>query len=662
MSHDHTASQPEIVAARALIDEALVGTREIAHEEISAEAVAERLSEALQRVYAALASLDDAHAFRDACAQSAEHLRGALELLQRGSVSDRAVDAVTSHAAASLRLVLTAPLPVLPRAPWLPRADEARPTVRATLDEPRLLDLQRDVLRPMVPLPESAPPEEEERVTAVPPEPARNLDALAEQARAMLRALDVDDDEAPITDVPQAPPEPPAPFDPARAAERSFGERLTAMDVLFDRARGCLEDLGALGLARRPMEFESWWCPRTEARLLARIDALAACGDAVVPWLVRLLEERPVPDPELTWATVLFFACVAGDDAIDQSMRIARVTPVDEDPELRDSLADAFTHAPHPSVVDQLSPWLADPSPARRVVALVALGRRGMIPLDTLVAALSDGDASVVRAAVDALAVTPDAVPERALSPMLSHSDGAVVGATLDALVRRGSDLALRFATDCVREDRCERGDAAMHVAIGAGSDGLATLHGRGALTPARCEAMGWYGHAASVEPLLVALGGDHEATRKAAAEALWRITGAPVSDEDPAPDLDETPFAEAVFSDDVLPDRPEALSLDAAVWRAWLSRHAQRIDLAARWRYGRRWRVADCVRVLASQASVPRDRRWASLELAARTGRRLPFDAWRFLTRQREQIEAWRRCVEGRFDESPWRTQREAR
>ena len=53
---------------------------------------------------------------------------------------------------------------------------------------------------------------------------------------------------------------------------------------------------------------------------------------------MRLLEEHPVPDPEYTWATVFLFGSIAGDDALDQAMRIARLTPVAE-PELRAALA-----------------------------------------------------------------------------------------------------------------------------------------------------------------------------------------------------------------------------------------------------------------------------------------------------------------------------------
>ena len=649
MMPDAAREQPEIVAVRALLDEALVSARAIADEDTPREAVAAALSEALRAVYAALALLHDAHAYREARATAAEHLREALGALQASVAEHASVEAVTRLAARGLQLLLVAPMPVLDPSPSLPRADEARPPARATLDLPRLLDLQRDVLRPMVPLPDVPPTEPPERETEVPPAPVTDLDALAETARASLRALDAADDAPPA---PRAPPAAPSPFDAEAAAQGAFGERLTALDVLFERARGCLEDLGALGLARRPMGPEPWWCPRTEARLLTRIDALAACGEAVFPWLVRLLEERPVPDPELTWATVLFFACVAGDDAIDQAMRIARVTPLDE-PELRASLADALTHAPHPGVYGHLAPWLDDPCAGRREVALVALGRRAALSAAALARHLAHDDPAVVRAALDGLAVTPDAVPEEALAACLAHADGAVVGAALDALVLRGSDLAARHAAARVRASAADLGDAAMHVAIGAGDDGLATLHGAGELTPVRCEALGWYGHAASVGPLLVAL--EQKSTAAEAARALWRITGAPLTDDDPAPDLDVTPFADAVWSDDELPECPDALSADAALWGAWWAAHGREADPAARWRFGRRWRVEDNVRVLAAPTSRPRDRRWAALELVARTGKRLPFEAWRFIPQQLAQIAGWREALAGRRPRAPW-------
>ncbi len=641
---------PEIVAARALLDEALVNTREIAVDEVPAEPVADALSEALRLVYAALAALRDAEAFRVARDEAVERVRDALARLQSGGVDDPAVDAVAQGAARALRLLLVAPMPVLDPAPALPRARDPRAPARATLDEPRLLDLQRDVLRPMVPLPTHPPSEPPERITEVPSPPAPDLDALAEEARASLRALDADD----ARETPPPAPAPAPPYDPERVTRGAFGERLTAMDVLFDHARGCLEDLGALGLARRPMEHESWWCPRTEARLLARIDALAACGEAVVPWLVRLLEERPVPDPELTWATVLLFGCVAGDDALDQAMRVARVTPLDE-PALREALGDALTHAPHPGLAAELAPWLEDPSPGRREVALVALGRRGALTTAQLARHLDDRDAGVVRAAVNALADTSDAVPEAMLAPMVAHPDATVAGAALDALARRGSDLAVTRAAELVRAGDPDRADAAMHVAIGAGDDGLAVLHGVGDVTPVRAEALGWYGHAASAAVLLKALTFDHEATVAAAARALWTLTGAPITDDDPSPEPEVEPFARATWDDDALPECPEELSVDPAPWSAWWARYGARASTDERWRFGRRWRAGDAVRVLAAQSSRPRERRWAAMELVARTGRRLPLDAWRFIPRQLEQIAAWREAVAGRGYAGPW-------
>ncbi len=645
--------QPEIVAARALLDDAMAQCRELAVEGLRGGDVVEAVSLALQHVYSALASLDDAQGFREARAQAVEELRGVLGQLQEPAVDDEALDALMAQVARAMQLVLVAPMPVMRPGPWLPRASQERPAVPATLGVPRVLDPTRDVLRPMIPVPErepkprEAPPEEP---TVVP-----DLDALAAKTRALLVALDAPEDDDRATEVPPAPKEPPAPFDPERAAERAFGERLTAMDLLFERARGCLEDLGAFGLARRPMGFESWWCPRTEARLLTRLDALAACGDAVVPWLVRLLEERPVPDPELTWATVLFFACLAGDDAIDQSMRVARVTPVDE-PELRDALADAFTHAPHPAVVMHLTPWLSDAQSGRRAVALTALGRRQALSADTLAAHLDDDDPAVVCAALDALAVSPDAVPESLLAKRLSHEHPAVLRAALDALATRGSGLAAQWSVTRVLGGDPDAGDAAMHVAIGCGRDGLAVLHGDGPLTAGRCEALGWYGHRASVGVLFAALEGDDKAAQVAAAESLWRITGAALADDDPDPDLpfEGEPFGDAVWTDDELPERPESLSIDASLWRAWWARFEARADGAHRWRFGRRWRVGDGVRVLAAKTSRPRDRRWAAMELVCRTGRRLPFDAWRFLTQQSAQIEAWRASVPPR-DDDPW-------
>lgn len=650
-------SLPIIVAARILLDDALIESREIAHEDLPAEPVAEALSEALRNVYVSLASLGDARVFHEAREVAITHVREALARLQTISGEDPVVDSVAQTAARALRLLLQAPLPILNPPPALPRANDPRPAVVATFDEPRLLDLRRDVLRPMVPLPDRPDSEAPERVTEVPPEPCTDLDALREETLAALRAIDADDDaedEAP-------PPPPPAPWDPERLEKSAFGEQHTAMDVLFDRARNCLEDLGAFGLSRRPTEDETWWCPRTEARLLTRIDALASVGEAVTPWLVRLLEERPVPDPEITWATLLFFGCVAGDDALDQVMRVARVTPLEE-PELRASLADALSHAPHPGISMAFRPWLGDASPGRREVALRALGRRGALSVTEMVPLAYDADPAVARAALEALAAGADEVPAEVLSHALSHADDAVLAAAFDLASMRAPDLALRRATELTLAGDGHRGEAAMHVAINADAQGLATLHGAGALTALRCEALGWYGHAASVGALIHALTLDDALAVARAAEALWRITGAAVTDDEPLPEPDLKAFRGDTWEGDELPDAPAELSVDPALWAALWDARGAGADHATRWRFGRRWRVEDNVRLLASKSSRPRERRWAALELAARTGRRQPFEAWRFIPRQSAQIEAWRESLARRAPQGSWPVQWETR
>ncbi len=639
LSPEALQEMPEIVAARALLDDALVAARLIADDDLPREEVVDGLAEALRCVYLALSSLGDAHGFAAARGQAVGVLGGVLAILQHPGVTDPAVGDVVQVAARALRLLVGAAIPMLDTPPALPRVGERRPPVRASVGLPTLLDLQRTVLRPSVPLPEMPPREDEDRATDVPPPPETDLDVLRAEGRAALAALDADDEAEEDEDEDD---EAPAAWEPERAERAAFGERLTAMDVLFERARGCLEDLGTLGRQRRPMDDEPWWAPRTEARLLTRVDALAACGEAVLPWLVRLLEERPIPDTEYTWAMVLLFASLAGDDAIDQAMRIARLTPV-ELPDLRDALADAFTHAPHPGVAEHLAPWLDDRRAGRRVVALTALARRGALSLAQVEAHLQDFDADVVRAAVEALAYVPEELPRPILLGVLYHPDDAVLTAALDLAARRGSAHALERAKELLAEGSPDRGDAAMHVAIASDEAGLALLHGDGPMTEGRCEALGWYGHAASVGALLHALETGEKPVAAKAAEALWRITGVALTDEDPDPELDEEPFGEAFWTDDALPACPESLSVKRAVWEAWWAKRAEKVDRTARWRYGRRWRVCDLVRGLASRESWPRERRWSALELVARTGSRHPFDAWRFLPQQLAQIDTWR-------------------
>ncbi|MGD5588118.1 hypothetical protein QUT57_22700, partial [Xanthomonas citri pv. citri] len=141
----------------------------------------------------------------------------------------------------------------------------------------------------------------------------------------------------------------------------------------------CLEELATLGNQRRPLAGEPWAAPRTEERLLARVDAIVACGPEVLPDLVKELEERPLPDPEMTWALLFLFGSIAGDDAADQVVRLVLSADLDA-PDMALFVADALALAPSPALERPLRAWMtAAARPTLRALALTALGRRRLL-------------------------------------------------------------------------------------------------------------------------------------------------------------------------------------------------------------------------------------------------------------------------------------------
>src|SRR6185369_3947663 len=197
----------------------------------------------------------------------------------------------------------------------------------------------------------------------VPPPPITSLAALeALRAAAQARLEAFDDPPPPPPAVAPAPPAPqPTRELDARAVAEQIGEPpLDESTLVFDRARNCLEELAGLGNMRRPMPGEPWAAPRTERRLLARLDAIVACGEAVLPGLVKQLEGRPLPDPELTWALLFLFGSLAGDDAVDQVIRLVMSTDL-EAPDMMLFVADALALAPSPALERPLRAWL-DPA------------------------------------------------------------------------------------------------------------------------------------------------------------------------------------------------------------------------------------------------------------------------------------------------------------
>jgi HEAT repeat protein len=605
----------------------------------------------LVHVYRALESSDDYGEFHDALNHALERGRAALHLLGQVDTDD--------GAAARELVALGQIVRDLRRVEYESGespggAGKAAPPPRiqrASIRVPTLVEFGRARIFPVVPLPPPPEPEATEASVDDPPaETAPDLDALLASALAAAEEVDRDDDgdraeEAQATRS--------APLGPAvdEELEREYvGTQLTELDVLGERARVFFEELASFGAMRRPMPDQTWTGrEKPERRLLARVDAIIACGGWVLPGLVKLLEDRPLPDPDMTWAAVFLFGSIAGDDALDQAVRVARAAPLDVE-SVHLAVIDALAHAPNPKIPDIMRGWLDDPDGATRSIAVAVLSRRRKISLPEALRATHDPDERVVTAGASAIGVTDGTVTPVEFEALLHDERPGVVSAALtSAVLRRVQGAPLR-AIELVRE-RPDFGDAAAIAAVagpvGPTLDALRTaLSAR--VTPALTRAIGWFGHSTLVDALLEQLGGDDAAVQAAAVEALQRITGAALTDDNPEPAYppNEQPFVHEYRA----PSPVASLSADPHVWSTWWTEYGKHADASARYRFGHRWGVRDGLWELETPESPRADRWLAYLELVARTGETLPFDANEFVWRQREQLRSWRDRLAGRL------------
>lgn len=633
----------EVVRIRGALDAALLDLRAVKDPEVSLADAERPLARSVALVYQALASTHDAVAFHRALADAAREAEDALGPLRRSGSSDPAVVRSTARLAEAVQ-TLARPL-VIPVGLelQLPGRNAAPGPVPVLADEPRLLQLQRPVLEPAVPLapPEGMPPLEEVDPEAPAPGGPYPVDVLLAEAMAA-----GEEEPAPRPPPPKVTPLPP---DAASTDRALFGEALTEAQLRFDRARHFFEDLGMMSVMRRPVDGAHWRTPASvERRLLARLDAIVACGVPVFPELVRLLARSPIPDAELTWAAIVLHGMIGGDDMFDEVLRLVRVTDL-ADEACFDSVADALRFLPHPRTVPTLQSWLGQ-EPVLRRLALRALGPRGVLPVSEAIRALREAGAPELRReGARALPLATGPLDPAVLVELLRHPDAEVVEAALQAGLLRGQRAAAVTALRLLQEGRGEFGRAALYAAISSTEESrpVFTRAWSGPMGPAATEALGWLGDLAAVEPLLARL----EAKDAAAVGPLQRLLGASLSDAEPEPEepRDAPPFGEAWR-----PPRPfEILTAKPEPWRAWWKKHAPRAPWRGRIRWGRQFSLPALLWEIDLAALGPEARRLAHLELSLRTRLSLPLTTDDFVVRQEREVLAWRQALAKRPGEA---------
>ncbi|MCC7541913.1 MAG: hypothetical protein IT379_37180 [Deltaproteobacteria bacterium] len=653
--------RPGLSAARALLDEAMIQLRAVEDPGVPTREVESALADALRHVYQAMASTDDYGAWQHERSTALDGARQALALLQEHLGDDPGTLQDVTLVAQALAVLNEAAPSLLEPKLALPRTDSAEPppVLRASVGVPTLLDVRRAILYPAVllrDLPEPLVVPEPDPPPPPPIETEEELDALAARNAAKLAAFLEALDAPPTAALGPPPPAPLAPL-PDDVTEREiFGERLEKDEVVWQWSRTAFEDLAMLGLQRVPLEGggDTWESRAVaETRLLRRVDAIVAAGDAFFPRLVKLIEDRPVVDPDLVWAGIFFFGSLAGDDAADEVFRLARCAPLDDD-DVRERVTDALSLAPHPGIDSRLAEWLGAAAEPQRTIAVAALARRGTLVLEQAIAATADPERRVVAAAARALGYVPGTVPPHVLTDLFARPESDIVQAALESsmLLHRGEGL--RAMERLVYEGRGGFARSAVFLSLWAGAEHGTALTDAAAADPSPVflRALGWYGNVASIPLLVSKLPSDDPALAGAAVEALFRITGAWLTDDVPDPAYPENglPFKRAF----VAPPVPVEMTLDPAVWEAWWSKHGSRARRENRYRWGQEWSFQSNLWEL-EQPEASRRNRWLShLELTARSGRSVRFRTEDFVPVQRQRLAEWREAIDdGRMNGS---------
>ena len=656
MAHETVHSPQDVRYVRQLLDEALRQLTRIEDPVCDLPKAHRHIGRAIQNTYEAARAHGDQSAYARLVKSIADNCREVLTGLQASGTEDLGAARALGFVAESLRLtrelrpIITTESPEIPPADGAARASAARPTLqrptRAAVPAALALVPNDEALGP-APLSASVPAlaqsmEEVQQLIA---------NALAEQEAhdaateaPAVASEKADEDEAPAG---------PSPDEVLFGDAREPGEQLRAQALEIYR------DLGMMGRMRMPEPTHSWLHgDETERRLMARVDALVACGTWIVPEMVATLADSPIPDPLGLWALIFFLGSLDGQDSIDQMFRIVNNAPLDDEymaDEVQRFIANALSLAPHPGITKRLRPWLEDYRLARRRVATEALSQKRALTLTELYELVQDEDEHIASLAARGIGSLPARVARGTMNRPLLDERPAVVRACISAGLRHLDTAAFQRALEILGGDDASEANAARFIAISASE-----AQGQAAFTPLSmpltridiADALGWFGDLRYVGPLIDALESEEPGLPMAAVGALERLTGSRMTadDADPIYADDDLPFARDWAPPIVLPDP----CMDADAWRAWWQKHGGRADTSRRHRYGHLWCLQDCLWALGDEITTIEEREFVHLEWVCRTGLDFALEPHLFALSQLGSLQVIRDAT-SRLDDSDY-------
>jgi HEAT repeats len=365
--------------------------------------------------------------------------------------------------------------------------------------------------------------------------------------------------------------------------------------------RTCLEDISANENLRTLKERERylWDAQRGfEGRMLASIDALVALGQPFfmsggmgsrfegLDILHEALEygrDAVTIDPFRAFSRTLALTSIAGTDTV----RAAVLGLKQSHPYSYAAQARAFGLSPNPEVDRAMTTLARGDDPRLIEVALDALYLRGVPDTAVIMPLLDHARESIRARAARALgsAAETEATTEVLIDLIDTEVEDEVTAAVAEALVYLGSSRGVEVIRERLAEAVEQQGSLPQDVTtrfmqllgVAGKIEDAPLLMQAYTGGPGEARALGFHGHAASVETLLDALRGARgqvitgtEGVREAAL-AILRVTGAPI----------HKPNNHFDFYDVVV---------DYPTIAAWWEDNRERFELDLRYRFGVPW------------------------------------------------------------------------
>lgn len=423
---------------------------------------------------------------------------------------------------------------------------------------------------------------------------------------------------------------------------------------ITDWAWLCLLDVAACRHLRHPPAKRPFRATvNAEARLVAQLDALVACGAEAVDAITARTRDGESLEPDVWFAAALLSGWIEGAAGLREAVALLRFAATQE-ATLLDAVIEAFSLMPHPGVAAALASLANDPLPLVRAAALRIATTRRQIDATQVLGALGDDAAVVVEQAITTIGFLPRTVTPPSLPRLLNHHDQAVAAATLGALTRLAHPNAAHWAEEWLKTPNLAPDVALWSLALLGTRGAVRIFDARLAAAPSveTIEASAWLGHVDLVPRWMALLSAGDEPMAHAAAAALQRLTGASLTETVAVP---ADPWAEEArqrtgrrfYADEIPPWQIEQLTIDPLRWQAWWAEHQADISARVRMRWGKPLGARELVEALDSGEAHGRERERVALELGLIAGDDAPaFQANDWVRRQQSAVDAWRRWV----------------